>query len=206
MRWTSIAALVVVCGGACSDAALRPLGSTCGEDGDCESSLCLAQVCVDPLDDADKDGVLNRDESRVTPGLGADAATGMTMDASPGTGTGTASSGGDATHAPDPVTAIYRVELEPALDVSACGVAGTSLAQETIDTSDGRFDARWLAAGPNFVSFSGTTDDERLDAQISCSNGAQKAPLQAMWDGSALAGSIVFGTQTVSVRVTKLSE
>ena len=36
-----------------------PVGSTCGEDGDCTSGLCYASACVDPVSDDDGDGLTN---------------------------------------------------------------------------------------------------------------------------------------------------
>lgn len=44
---------------ACSEDDKRPLGSTCGEDAQCESGLCVSNICLDPAGDEDGDGLIN---------------------------------------------------------------------------------------------------------------------------------------------------
>lgn len=52
MRWIVFfgAVAMAALAGACADdgAGLRPLGATCGEDGECASGHCVESVCVDP--------------------------------------------------------------------------------------------------------------------------------------------------------------
>lgn len=54
---------------ACSEEGKRPIGSTCDESAQCASGLCMGGECVDPLGDADLDGVINAVETE----LGSDA-------------------------------------------------------------------------------------------------------------------------------------
>jgi hypothetical protein len=44
---------------ACPDEPRRPIGSSCGDDAACESGLCYADTCIDPLGDEDLDTLLN---------------------------------------------------------------------------------------------------------------------------------------------------
>jgi hypothetical protein len=44
---------------ACSAEPRRPVGSTCGDDAECESGLCLFGQCLDPAGDEDLDGLVN---------------------------------------------------------------------------------------------------------------------------------------------------
>jgi hypothetical protein len=64
----SAAACALVLWG-CSEEGKRPIGSTCDGSEQCASGLCLEGECVDPLGDADGDGLLNAVEYD----LGSDA-------------------------------------------------------------------------------------------------------------------------------------
>ncbi len=44
---------------ACSDAARRPIGSTCQDSEECASGLCYEQTCIEPTADEDQDGLTN---------------------------------------------------------------------------------------------------------------------------------------------------
>lgn len=52
--------------GGCSEEGKRPIGSTCDESAECTSGLCMGGECVDPLGDADLDGVINAIEQELT--------------------------------------------------------------------------------------------------------------------------------------------
>jgi len=53
--WVAVAAALV----ACADPGKRPLGASCDGSDECGSGLCLDGACVDPLADADGDGLTN---------------------------------------------------------------------------------------------------------------------------------------------------
>jgi hypothetical protein len=52
--------------GGCSEEGKRPIGATCGDSTECSSGLCMGGECVDPLGDADLDGVINAIETELT--------------------------------------------------------------------------------------------------------------------------------------------
>jgi hypothetical protein len=59
-----LAALIIPVAG-CPEKAKGRLGDSCGDDGECESGLCLEGVCLDPLGDEDADGLLNGREGQL---------------------------------------------------------------------------------------------------------------------------------------------
>ncbi len=44
---------------ACGDDDKLPIGATCGDDSQCASGICAANVCLDPAGDEDGDGIIN---------------------------------------------------------------------------------------------------------------------------------------------------
>ncbi|MCC6622750.1 MAG: Ig-like domain-containing protein [Deltaproteobacteria bacterium] len=63
--FTSVVALVgflVACGDSSPKSARRALGSTCEESSECDEGQCLGGRCLNPEDDEDNDGVVNRVE------------------------------------------------------------------------------------------------------------------------------------------------
>jgi len=44
----------------CPEDAKRPLGATCADDSQCAAGLCIAQLCLDPDGDEDRDGLTNQ--------------------------------------------------------------------------------------------------------------------------------------------------
>ncbi len=47
----------------CGDDPKRPLGGTCESDDQCAAGVCIAQTCLDPEGDEDRDGLVNRFEA-----------------------------------------------------------------------------------------------------------------------------------------------
>ena len=60
--------ILLICGlplAACPGERRRSLGSTCGDDAQCQSSFCYEEVCLDPAADDDGDGIINELEKPI---------------------------------------------------------------------------------------------------------------------------------------------
>jgi len=63
MLGLAIAGMLIISG--CRPKDLRMIGSSCDNDTQCASQVCIENVCADPLGDADGDGLTNGDEKTV---------------------------------------------------------------------------------------------------------------------------------------------
>ena len=201
---------------ACSDDPKRRLGATCDGDSQCESGLCLQQMCVDPNGDLDEDGIPNGEE-RASGGGGGGGdvlSGGDVLDAStgdPGTGTATGtgtgsagdlSSGGDAIDSAGPTPKrIYDVTFTPNIDVGACRAELTWQSQNLQVDDQGKFDEVWSHNDPNTVHIFGTVDASAFSASFVCVNGAGSTTLQAARSGNEYVGSFAFGQSSGSFHV-----